>query len=350
MIEAALVITLDDLTPLFGYELGDYFLLITSPDIRSGIKVATWSMEGCNLFEFTWLGSQSRQNLIAEFRKFSQANLRCSVLWITTDEYEHFTPSELTNVKIAAISFFSSPFITSNLQRILEITKTTNYQLQLDTESRMLDLLESARQIIFQCPGYGTQAVFDHHEAENWFSLHGPLEFGQQTVLPTGELSVLTAPSGQFDGQSNFLLEGQLLFQGVPVVHRSHPEISLSETLEQFRRLTSMRDFPVVASVHKGEIQNIYSPIKGHNPFLIELEQLFSNDVNYCKIHEIGFGTHPSCRQLVNDNFLPNERYPGIHFGLGLGGTTKFHIDLICTGIEVFLDTKSGKALRKLYF
>lgn len=38
-------------------------------------------------------------------------------------------------------------------------------------------------------------------------------------------------------------------------------------------------------------------------------------------------------------NFLPNERNPGIHLGLGLGHYTPFHIDLALTGLEVLLES-----------
>lgn len=348
MIEATLEITLDDFAPLFGYEFGDCFLLITSPDIRSSLKVSSGSLD-CDISEFSWFGKKSRQNLILEFFKFHQNNLRCSALWITTDEYEHFQPLELGNIKIAAISLFSSPFSIITLQRILDITKKTDYQLQVSTESKMLDLLDSAKQILFQCLEHNTQAYFRHHESNHWFSLHGPLGFGQQTVLPTGELSVLPESSGQFNRKSYFSLNGQLLFQGFPIVHRSHSEIPLSETLEQFKKLASMRDFPVIASISNGEISHLHSPVEGYNPFLVELEKLFLKDDNYRKIHEIGFGTNRDCAQLVYENFLPNERYPGAHFGLGLGGATNFHIDLVCSKIEVLVKLEHNENLQNLY-
>jgi hypothetical protein len=349
MSRTELLISLEDIAPLFGDKIGDYFLLIASPDVRPYLQISTSNTSNCSLIEFIWLGQESRRDLIEEFGKLQQASLYCSALWITTDEYQHFTDSDLKNIKIAAISLFSCPFSSKSLQQIWEITKNTNYQLQLKIESQMVHILDAARKIHFHCPEYCTQSVFEHQEAEYWFSLHGPLEFGQQTVLPTGEMSVLTDPSGQFNAQSRFHLEGDLLFQGIPVVHRSHEEVSLSETLEQFERLATMRDFPVIASVINGEIQHLHSPIKGYNPFLKELEQLFLKDAGYRKIHEIGFGTHLSCKPLVYDNFLPNERYPGVHFGLGLGGATDFHLDLICSKIQVLAEMKVDGVILNLY-
>lgn len=348
MSKTILEISPEDFTPLFGAEFGDRFLLITSPNIRSSFRLVPWSENNCTVIEFVWLGSQSRQNLVAQLRQFQQENLYCSAIWITTDEYEHFSVSELKNIKFAAISFFSSSFSVKNLRKIVEITKKTDYQLQLKTESRMLDLLDSSQHMVFRCQQYKTEAVFNHLETEHWFSLHGSLEFGQQTVLPTGELSVLADPSGQFNEKSRFLLEGDLLLEGVPIVHRSHAEVSLSETLEQYKKLASMIKFPAIAKVCNGEIQDLYSPVEDRNPFLIELEKLFSTDSNFCKIHEIGFGTNSYCTLLTGNNFLPNERYPSVHFGLGLGGITRFHIDLVCKKITTLVAVDQN-GFQKLY-
>ena len=349
MSRTELLISLEDVAPLFGDEIGDCFLLIASPDVRPYLQINTSNKPNCSLIEFIWLGQESRRDLIEEFCKLQQASLYCSALWIITDEYQHFTPAELKNIKIAAISLFSSPLSSKNLQHIWEITKNTNYQLQLKTESQIVDILDAARKIHFYCPEYSTQSVFEHQEAEYWFSLHGHWRLDSKLFYQLENCLFWTFSSGQFDAQSRFHLEGELLFQGMPVVHRSHEKISLSETLEQFERLAKMRDFPVIASVINGEIQHLHSPIKGYNPFLEELEQLFLKDGDYRKIHEIGFGTHVSCQQLVYDNFLPNERYPGVHFGLGLGGSTDFHLDLICNKIQVLAEMKVDGVVLNLY-
>jgi hypothetical protein len=334
---------LKDLAPLFGHDLGSACVLITAPSIRSVLRVEL--APGCETIELSWTVSASRLQLVDVFRKLEGAGRRFSALWIADDEFEHYYPDELGCGRLGAISYFSGGFSPRSLERCLEIIRNTDYMEELKIEADLLDYLDRAVAIRFRSSAWGTEAVFAHRNMDDWFSLHGNLNDGQQVVLPTGELSTLTNPSGEYSFDSRFPMSGEIVLKGGPVVHRGGRDVSAEETGATFETIASMFDYPVIASVRDGLIENVRSATDGPNPFLDAFVRLLATEPRYRKIHEIGFGTNRLCARLERSNFFPNERYPGVHFGLGLGGFTQFHLDLVCTDIEVFAEFESGELI-----
>ena len=330
-----------DLRVLFGNDLGDVFVLVTSPDIRETIRLE--SRDGFPVEEISWEGPDTRAAVIATFRELDAQAKRGSVLWIAADEFEHYLEEDLANVKLAAISFFSDSYSPESLRRYLAIIGATDYDHELALEDRLLGLLEDAERVVFRAPRFGTHATFEHHDSEHWFSLHGVLDFGQQTVLPTGELATLTDPSGEFHFESRFMVNGDIVLKGHPIVHRGNRGVTRDETDRMYEALANMHRFGVVCRVRDGLIEEISSPTPGPNPLFAVIRSLFDLDERYRKIHEIGFGTNVGCARMLSRNFFANERWPGVHCGLGLGGFTPFHLDLACMEMDVMIQTSQGE-------
>ncbi len=327
--------------PLFGGDLGQVFLLVTSPSVRAAL---TPKPDGiCALEEYCWTGPESRAGLLRRFRAGT-----ISVLWIAEDEFEHYSPQEMKGVKLAAISYFSTPFFPAALERMLGLVLSTNYERQIVVERRLLSSLDTASYILFRSTCYGTEATFHHHQARHWFSLLGPLDFGQQTVLPTGELSALTDPSGGFSLDQGFSLDGEVVLQGMPIVHRGSRSTEMDEALRLFTIMSPLCEQPVIANIKGGIVVELRTV--GGIPGTAQqaLETLLREDERYRKVHEIGFGANECCAVLVNENFFPNERHPGVHFGLGLGGHTRFHLDLVCTKIDTLFVSAAGEVIDRL--
>jgi hypothetical protein len=91
-----------------------------------------------------------------------------------------------------------------------------------------------------------------------------------------------------------------------------------------------------------GYIEEFSAPFQSSQRLRETFTRLVEAEPRYRKIHEFGFGTHPGCAKRQPGNFHPNERWPGIHIGLGLGGYTSFHIDLALTEVDVYLDREDG--------
>lgn len=331
------------LAGLFGNELGDVLLLVTSRSVRP--LIALDPSDRLPIEEIDWTGPPSRAPLLARLDALRSSSRSASVLWIADDEFEHYTDEEIAGCKVAAISGFSAPLGVETLARTLRLVTETDYALETRLEKAFLEELDDAARIVFVSERFGTRAVFEHQTVEHWFSLHGALGWGQQVVLPTGELSALVNESGAYEDAARFALDGEVVLFGQPIVHRGGHEVSLEQTARAYANLASMRSDPVIASIERGVIVGLRSAVPASNAFLSGLSGLFSADERYRKIHEIGFGTHRGCNPLVDGNYFPNERYPGVHLGIGLGSYTQFHVDLVSTEIETRFEHEGGRTV-----
>jgi hypothetical protein len=329
-----------ELIELYGGTLEDVFLLVTTPSIRSCLALA--NSGAAVIEELTWHGPQTRSLLVSTLAEHHSAGRGVAVLWIADDEFEHFLDEQLVNARMAAISFFSTGFTISRLESYLRVLRAADYRGELRRESALLRILDQARKLEFHTPRFGTSAVFEHQRALHWFSLNGGLSRGQQTVLPTGELSTLTDASGRFSMDNPFKLDGELVLHGAPIVHRGSRLVSVEETTAAYRAFAPMRRHPAIVRVEDGLITAVRTLSGQGNDFSRALETLFASDERYRKVHEIGFGTNTAVVSLEPENFFPNERWPGVHFGLGLGGHTPFHIDLTCSSVELRAHTVTG--------
>ncbi|MGP3691675.1 hypothetical protein ACTVZO_44775 [Streptomyces sp. IBSNAI002] len=325
---------------VFGGDLGDVFLLVTSPGVRSALTVEN---SATPVQEYNWTGPDSRAGLIAAMAAIRDSGRRASVLWIADDEFVHFEDEDLVGMAMGAFSSFSVPFSVESLRNNIRVVSEVDYERELGIEEEFLTLLDQADDMLFLGREFGTEAVFQHQLSEHWFSLHGPLLPGQQVVLPTGELSSLVNASGEFELHTHFTLNGEITLQGAPIVHRGGHETSLAETEQVYRDLSSMADQPAIITLAEGRITAVRPAVAGRGEFAANLEKLLAKDDRYAKVHEIGFGTNTSCAPLLPGNHFANERHPGVHLGLGLGTFTQYHIDLMSTAIDVVMRGVEGK-------
>jgi hypothetical protein len=331
------------LKALYGDDLGDFFLFVASPAVQKVLTIDNKEM--CPAETLSWTGPESRIKLLE--RLGALAPLRCSILWITEDEFEHYERVQLANAKLAAISLFSDVRGVTSLPDVLDLVVQTNYASQAAMEGKLIKLILNAQSLRFCSADPKLDACFKHRMTKHWFSLHGPLRWSDQTVLPTGEFSVLTDASGNYS-QASFPLDGEILLKGMPIVHRGSVASSPRSCEALFSELAHMVDHPVIARVEHGWIYELRSLQGETNPFLESLKRLFKQDDRYRKIQEIGLGTNSVCRRLRPYNFFANERYPGVHFGIGLGAHTSFHIDLVCIKTHVFADLPDGYSIEMI--
>jgi hypothetical protein len=328
---------MSSLRGLVDGDFGDQVVLAIAPVVRRRLNIMRDIPTPVH--ELVWSGPDNRADLLDVLREARGAGLRTTVLWIADDEFEHLLPQDMVDTKLGAISFFSTGFSVPSLARHLEIICATDYQRELTIEARLIERLERADSLLLVSPEFDTSCRFHHQESRHWFSLHGPLQWGDQTVLPTGELSTLADDAGRFDPGSRVRIDGDVVLRGSPIVHRGEASVTRRDTAETYARLAGMGDAPVIARVSGGWIQEFTAPTPESRRMRDAFTALVETEPRYRKIHEFGFGTHPLCADRLRANFLPNERNPGIHLGLGLGHYTPFHIDLALTGLEVLLES-----------
>ena len=93
-----------DISPVFGHDLGDKFIVVTSPAIRPFLHLEP-ACE-CDVIELPWTGPAARRDLVATFRELERAGLRFTALWLADDEFDHYQPDELGRGRLAALSYF----------------------------------------------------------------------------------------------------------------------------------------------------------------------------------------------------------------------------------------------------
>lgn len=334
---------LSDFLGVFGGDLGDRFLLVCSPRVEAAIDLI--DDVGVPITVLEWRVPEDRRELISLVAAIRGEGLRASILWIAETEFEHYLREHIEGMKLAAIPFFSSEFSQRKLRRYLDIITRTDYVQEEKLEEKLVEILEESTHLVLETPALGTSCTFHHLEAEHWFSLHGPLAWADQTVLPTGELSTLTDASGDFTDDSHFLIDGQIVFKGSPIVHRGDPSVTPAETEAMFMRLSPMQDVPVIAELENGFITRFVAPVPEARGLRDTFSELVRAEPRYRKIYEFGFGTHELCRRRLRINFHPNERWPGIHIGLGLGGYTPFHLDLAQSEVTIFGAHRDGSRI-----
>jgi len=164
----ALTICPGDFAPLFGGDLGDAFILVTTPATRELLVLEPDAAVATE--ELVWTEARGVDDLRDRLREHRRAGHRSSVLWIVEDEFIHLGPHELRSARLGAISFFSGSLSSENLASCLDVVRRTDYQRDLRIESALLAALDSADDVRFRSDDGHAEAIFRHVDCEHWFS------------------------------------------------------------------------------------------------------------------------------------------------------------------------------------
>lgn len=325
--------------PLFAGISDDTLVFACAPSLRPLVSL---DLDDRPVDELAWDGDGARAALLDLLQRFRGDGRRASVLWMSDSEFKHFSPEELGNARVAGWTFFSSEPTEQSIHDAVDVTRRTDYSAQEKLEGRFLDLMDDADHLVITDRRVGCRAVVTHQDCDHWFSLNGPLRPGQQTVLPSGELSILADESGSFSA-TLLPIDGEVLLYGETLVHRGDDTISRSDARRAYERMAALADAPAVATVEGGSIVDVRPVADEAGGGADVLRWLFDTDDRYRKIHELGFGTNAACRPLHRGNFFGDERHPGLHFGLGLGGHLDFHFDIVCPDSTVLACTDGSE-------
>ncbi len=320
---------------LFGGDVDGVFLLITSPRIHAHVEVHP--DPGVWVSEFIWQGGRSAEDLLGRLACYSRAGHKLCALWMAEAPPLDLPTSLLNDIKLGAL--FGLELIASEaaLKQLIEIVSSMDQYREEAIERALLSQLDAGLRITLESKAHQTSAVFYHRAVEQWRSLHGSLQYGEQTLLPTGELSaVINDPE---------VLEGELVLTAHPVITRGRPGVSFESANTLYQDLASAGDHAVIATIEEGRIEYLRDPKGAENPLLERLEALFEKDQRYRRVHRISFGTNRALEAPAPGNFPANRRVPGVHIGLGEPERTELLIDMICTEIDALVEHQEDGAL-----
>lgn len=338
----------------FGDSKDSDFYLVTEPAYRGAFEIEPDpKYRACEIVEYD--GSVEFAAVLSE-----QIPQSCHVLVILPGFYfKSPSPAVLgPRRKLGVMACFSTPTSVEAIRHFLRMAEQTDPDEQDRRAEDFFARGERAEALRFVDHRYGTAAVFEHlPDNLSWHEQIGVLHWGQQQLLPSGEISVLPVQVfGQnIDTQLEF--NGTLALQGTPVLHAGSPSFLPRDQARLFAELACLQDHAVIATLEKGAIVALEATDVSCRRAEQMLAAMFAVDSRYRTLLEIGFGINTGL-QLFPGNAAMNEVYGGregtVHFGLGLIPYTQYHLDLICPGThvestagDVVFGSGSGAAMRR---
>ncbi|MYS19384.1 hypothetical protein GA0115240_107718 [Streptomyces sp. DvalAA-14] len=241
--------------------------------------------------------------------------------------------------KLMAMACNSTPTTMKEIRHFLGVMEATSASEQGAFSDTFFELAEEAEHLQYVDRVHGTRAVLQHlSDGLVWNQQAGPLEWGDQQIVPAGEISVLPIEITDFHEDLHLPLEGEIVLRGYPILHNGTPSFSRLDQARIHGKLAAMREHAVKATVVRGRITTLEALDPGAAPAVEMLEQMFAVDSRYRIVWEIGHALNTSL-DLMPGNHAMNEVYGGtegcLHIGLGLTPFTQYHLDMIVPDTKV---------------
>lgn len=327
----------------FGAPDGATFCLVTNPDIVDKFEVVE-SAGYADVQVVPYSAGESFEHLLRE-----RIPEKAHVLVVSPYAFFESPPQHKLGAqrKLVAMACNSTPSDFDTIKHFLGVLERTDPDAQQAFADRFFDVGGEADYLRIVDPVNGTEARFDHQdESYFWSEQAGPIEEGQQQLAPPGEISVLPIHIKDFSAELKLAVNGTIAFQGYPILHNGTPSFTRADQMRLYRKLSTMENAAIIATVSNGEIEKIETPSKAAQDAADVLDAMFELDSRYRKVWELGFAINTTLT-MYPGNTAMNETFGGIggtlHFGLGLTPYTQYHLDIICPNTRVL--TSDGQTL-----
>lgn len=244
--------------------------------------------------------------------------------------------------KVLAMACNSTPTDLDLIAHFLDVMERTSPTEQDHFSDTFFELLEEADHLVYTDAKRGTRATLRHLEPNLvWNQQAGALGWGEQQIVPAGEISVLPMEITEFEENLHLPLDGEIVLRGYPILHSGTPSFSRTDQARIYGELSVLNEHAVVCRVESGLILDIRPATPGAAPAVHMLNAMFEVDSRYRIVWEMGHALNTSLA-LVVGNHAMNEVYGGthgcLHWGLGLTPFTQFHLDIISPDTTVYTD------------
>jgi hypothetical protein len=245
--------------------------------------------------------------------------------------------------KVLAMACNSTPTTLPLIAHFLDVMERTSPVEQDHFCDTFFELLEGSQQLVYTDAKRGTRATLQHLQPNLvWNQQAGALGWGEQQIVPAGEVSVLPIDITEFEENLRLPLDGEIVIRGYPILHSGTPSFSRADQARIYGELAVLSDHAVVCRVEAGMIVDIRADTPGAGPAVDMLNAMFQVDSRYRIVWEMGHALNTSL-DLVIGNHAMNEVYGGtagcLHWGLGLTPFTQFHLDIISPDTTVYTDS-----------
>ncbi len=242
--------------------------------------------------------------------------------------------------KVLAMACNSTPTDLPTIAHFLDVMERTSPEEQDSFSDTFFELLEETDQLVYVDSRRGTRATLQHlTESLVWNQQAGALGWGEQQIVPAGEISVLPIDITEFEEDLVLPLDGEIVIRGYPILHSGTPSFSRADQARIYRELSVLQEHAVVCQVENGTITDIRADTPGAVPAVHMLDAMFEVDSRYRKVWEMGHALNTSL-ELIPGNHAMNETYGGtqgcLHWGLGLTPYTQYHLDIVSPHTTVY--------------
>lgn len=249
--------------------------------------------------------------------------------------------------KLAVMACSSTPTTPEAIAHFIGIGEKTDPALQEAMVERFFECGEATDSLRFVSDEYDTVAEFQHLGDElSWHEQAGSLDWGEQQLFPSGEVSVLPVNVFGQNIEAALPITGTLALRGWPVLHSGMPSFLPSDQQRLFDQLATLEHDAVLATVENGVVTDLQPTSPSCVPAVRALTALCDVDSRYRTVLELGFGINTALT-LFAGNSAMNEVYGGsagaVHIGFGLTPFTQYHLDIICPGIR--LENSAGRVI-----
>lgn len=319
----------------FGPAAGSTFCLVTNPGMEDAVEVVTDAPY--DDYQVITLGPEDRFEDLLEKRIPEPAH----VLVISPDHFFASPDDSLLGGqrKLMAMACNSTPTTLPVIRHFLGVMERSSADAQAEFSDGFFAKAEAADALEYVDTANGTKAVLDHfQDGLVWNQQAGPLEWGEQQIVPSGEISVLPIEITDFHEDLRLPLEGEIVLRGYPILHNGTPSFSRSDQARVHRELATMATGGIRCTVEGGRITETRAIHPDAQRAVDMLERMFSVDSRYRIVWEIGHALNVSL-DILPGNHAMNEVYGGsegcLHWGLGLTPFTQYHLDIISPGTSV---------------
>ncbi|MBV9447808.1 MAG: hypothetical protein JO345_18135 [Streptosporangiaceae bacterium] len=314
----------------FGPSRDCGFVVVTTPTMAKNIEIDATGAEYDSAIVIT-LGDSERfeEALASRIPDDSHVLAVCPDVFFESPSDELLGPRR----KLLAMACNSTPTSPEVIQHFYEIMERTSSQAQDAFSDTFFELLEESEELVYADAKRGTMATLQHlQDGLVWNQQAGSVDWGEQQIVPSGEISVLPVEITEFSSSLHLPLAGDIVFRGYPILHNGTPSFTREDQARIHGELACLNHSAVIAHVEDGIITRIQPENDGARPAARMLEAMFSVDSRYQIVWEMGHALNTSL-DLLPGNHAMNEVYGGtdgcLHWGLGLTPYTQYHLDII---------------------
>lgn len=320
----------------FGDPAGTVFCLVTNASLMDRVRL----VRDAAYVDYRIIDFRGGEDEFARLMR-EEVPEQAHVLVMSPEAFFQSPPVDVLGPrrKLLGMACNSTPTDLETLKHFLTCVEATDPQAQEEFSDRFFELAERGESLEYRDDRYGTVAVLRLFDRELvWNQQAGLVGWGEQQIVPAGEISVLPIEIRSFEDYLRLPLDGDIVFQGYPILHSGTPSFSRNDQERIHGKFWPMREYAVIAHVENGLITETSSPDPGGHVILEMFEALFTVDSRYRLVWEIGHALNTTLN-ILPGNHAMNEVYGGtqgcLHWGIGLTPFTQYHLDIISPGTVV---------------